>query len=164
MKKPRLYIASGMVFRISPDPAAESVLEMAERIGWEVLDPRKLTDMEPLRKAQAMPFGQEQRDAWAKVNALIYKNNIAAIRSCDMILAMLNGMEPDSGTSFEVGFADSAGKKIEIYRDDFRDAGDNSGASVNLMLQCAAEKSSGKISRTISEIEERLKTRLAECL
>ena len=163
MKKPKIYIASAMVFRISKDPEYEAVIETARRIGWEVLDPRVLTDMSLIKEAEALPFGQVQRDAWKKANSVIFSNNIAAIASCDMLLAILNGMEPDSGTSFEIGFASHAGKAIDIFRDDFRDAGDNSGCSVNLMLQCAAEKSGGKVSRSADEIEARLRTRFAEC-
>ncbi len=47
---------------------------------------------------------------------LIYEANVALIRSCDAVLANLqpfrNGLEPDSGTAFEVGYAAALNKPV----------------------------------------------------
>ena len=48
----------------------------------------------------------------------IYFQNVAMIRAADAVLANLNafrGAEPDSGTSFEVGFAIALGKPVVGY-------------------------------------------------
>lgn len=48
----------------------------------------------------------------------IYFQNIALIRAADVVIANLNafrGAEPDSGTSFEVGFAIALGKRVIAY-------------------------------------------------
>lgn len=48
----------------------------------------------------------------------IYAHNIAMIRSADVVLANLNpfrGAEPDSGTSFEVGYALALSKPVYGY-------------------------------------------------
>lgn len=48
----------------------------------------------------------------------IYFQNIAMIRAADVVLANLNafrGAEPDSGTSFELGFAVALGKRVIGY-------------------------------------------------
>lgn len=48
----------------------------------------------------------------------IYFQNIAMIRAADVVLANLNafrGAEPDSGTSFEIGFAVALGKRVIGY-------------------------------------------------
>jgi len=48
----------------------------------------------------------------------IYFQNITMIRAADLVLANLNafrGAEPDSGTSFEVGFAAALGKRVIGY-------------------------------------------------
>ncbi|WP_213880176.1 nucleoside 2-deoxyribosyltransferase [Pseudomonas sp. dw_358] len=48
----------------------------------------------------------------------IYADNVQMIRRCDAVLANLNsfrGMEPDSGTAFEVGMAVALGKPVWAY-------------------------------------------------
>lgn len=53
----------------------------------------------------------------------IFDGNIKMIQDCDIVLANLNpfrGSEPDSGTSWEVGYAFALGKKVIGYIDDTR--------------------------------------------
>ncbi len=53
----------------------------------------------------------------------IFRANIGLIRSCDIIAANVNefrGMEPDSGTAFEIGFACALGKSVYCYSHDMR--------------------------------------------
>jgi nucleoside 2-deoxyribosyltransferase len=45
------------------------------------------------------------------------------IRSCDLILAVLDGTELDSGTVSEIGFTAGLGKRRYGLRTDFRDCG-----------------------------------------
>jgi len=50
--------------------------------------------------------------------------NIKLIKSCDIVIANLSpfrGPEPDSGTVWEVGFAQALGKKVVGYCNDGRD-------------------------------------------
>ena len=50
--------------------------------------------------------------------------NIKLIESADIVMANLNpfrGMEPDSGTVFEVGFATARGKEVYCYAADCRE-------------------------------------------
>jgi len=52
---------------------------------------------------------------------IICQQNLQMVRSCDAVLANLNsfrGLEPDSGTAFEVGFAIALGKPVWAYLDD----------------------------------------------
>lgn len=51
----------------------------------------------------------------------IYQANVELIKEADFIVANLNpfrGLEPDSGTSFEVGYAIALGKSVWGYIDD----------------------------------------------
>ena len=51
----------------------------------------------------------------------IQEANIALIHKCDILIANLNpfrGLEPDSGTVFEVGYAIALGKEVYAYADD----------------------------------------------
>lgn len=53
----------------------------------------------------------------------IYEANIELIRQADAVVANLNnfrGLEPDSGTAFEVGFAIALGKPVWGYLEDHR--------------------------------------------
>ncbi len=53
----------------------------------------------------------------------IREANIALIEECDVVLANLNpfrGLEPDSGTVYEVGYAMALGKRVIGYADDRR--------------------------------------------
>ena len=48
----------------------------------------------------------------------IYRDNVARIEACDAVLANLDffrGLEPDSGTCFEVGYAVARGKVVIGY-------------------------------------------------
>lgn len=54
----------------------------------------------------------------------IREANIKLIKSCDIVIANLSpfrGPEPDSGTVWEVGFAQALGKKVVGYCSDKRD-------------------------------------------
>lgn len=53
----------------------------------------------------------------------IFHANIMLIRQCDVMAANMNvfrGMEPDSGTAFELGVGYALGKKLYCYTDDIR--------------------------------------------
>lgn len=51
----------------------------------------------------------------------IFMSNTSMIRKCDIVAANMNrfrGFEPDSGTSFELGYAYALGKEIYCYMND----------------------------------------------
>lgn len=53
----------------------------------------------------------------------IREANIKLIEECDIVMANLNpfrGLEPDSGTVYEVGYAAALGKKVYAYASDLR--------------------------------------------
>jgi nucleoside 2-deoxyribosyltransferase len=64
----------------------------------------------------------------------LFTSNVAAIDQSSVVLAVLDGADPDSGTSWECGYAYKAGKLVIGVRTDFRGGGDDPGTSVNLML------------------------------
>ena len=57
--------------------------------------------------------------------------------SADIVVAMLDGADSDSGTAFELGYALARGKKIIGVRTDFRQSQDR---GVNLMLSHACAR------------------------
>jgi nucleoside 2-deoxyribosyltransferase len=72
----------------------------------------------------------------------IFRVDVDGVRSADAIVAVLDGADPDSGTSFECGLAFALGLPIVLVRTDFRAGGDalpgQKLATVNLMLAQAA--------------------------
>ncbi len=73
------------------------------------------------------------------------------IRSCDVVLGVLDGPELDSGTVSEVGFAAGLGKKCYGLRTDFRNSGDFDGIPINLQALYWIESSGGKLFRRIRD-------------
>jgi len=58
---------------------------------------------------------------------------ISNVEKCDVVVANLNGPDPDSGTCFESGYGCAKGKRVIAFRDDWRKA-DDLDAPVNAML------------------------------
>jgi len=86
---------------------------------------------------------QSEVQAIATLDAdLIFGIDVDGVRSADAVVAILDGADPDSGTSFECGLAFALGIPIVIARTDFRAGGDalprQKLATVNLMLAQAA--------------------------
>jgi nucleoside 2-deoxyribosyltransferase len=63
----------------------------------------------------------------------IFSNNLNALKAADILLAIIDGADADSGTAWEMGYASSLGKTVIGLRTDFRRSGDHE--KVNLMLE-----------------------------
>ena len=116
------------------------------------VDPWALTDQRRLDAVAAMPDGPQRRDAWRRLNAEIARTNHAAIDRCDALFAVLDGVDVDSGTAAEIGYAFARGKPIIGYRGDVRLAADNEGAVVNLQVEYFIRQSGGCIVRSLAEL------------
>jgi len=72
----------------------------------------------------------------------VFQVDIDGVRSSDAVVAILDGADPDSGTSFECGLAFALGLPIVVVRTDFRAGGDalpgQKLSTINLMLSQAA--------------------------
>ncbi len=73
----------------------------------------------------------------------IFELDVNGVKSAQAVVAVLDGADPDSGTSFECGLAFALGIPIVIVRTDFRAGGDalpgQKLGTINLMLSQAAE-------------------------
>ena len=76
----------------------------------------------------------ENRDS--NEHETIFSRNIQAICDADIILALIEGADADSGTSWEMGYARGIGKPVVGFRTDFRMVGRHE--HVNLMLEQSA--------------------------
>jgi nucleoside 2-deoxyribosyltransferase len=85
----------------------------------------------------------------------IYRHNVRMLRECSAVLANLNvfrGLEPDSGTVFEVGMAVALGKPVWAYLEDF-------GLPRNLMLACSWAGWSATAEQAIADLGDYLHAR-----
>ena len=94
-----------------------------------------------------------------QVNQVIGRKNADLICQSDVLVAVLDGSDVDSGTASEIGFAFGLGKTIIGLRTDFRLAADNLGSTVNLQVEYFIEESSGeRICRSLEELDESLRS------
>ena len=68
----------------------------------------------------------------------IFLNDVAGIDWCDVVVANMDGPDPDSGTCWECGYAYKK-KRTILYRTDFRKAGDEGMSPFNLMMSQSAD-------------------------
>jgi len=155
---PRIYIASPFGFSEAGRAFLYNELEpLIRRAGFTPVDPWKLTPPEKIREAQALPYGAEKRERWRIVNKIIGENNARAIRDAHGLFAALDGVDVDSGTAAEIGFAAALGKPILGYRGDFRLSADNEGALVNLQVEYFVRLNGGRIVTQKDQIVQALK-------
>ncbi len=69
-------------------------------------------------------------------HAAIFAQHIQALQDADIVVAVIDGADADSGTSWEMGYAYALGKRVVALRTDFRIAGHHE--RVNLMLEESA--------------------------
>jgi nucleoside 2-deoxyribosyltransferase len=89
-------------------------------------------------------------------NRSIAIHNEKLLRDSDMVLAILDGPDVDSGVASEIGLAYALKKRIIGYRSDLRLSGENLGAVVNLQLEYFIHGSGGKIIRNLEELKQEL--------
>jgi nucleoside 2-deoxyribosyltransferase len=77
--------------------------------------------------------------------------NVEAIRSCELLVAVLEGQEPDSGTVAELGYAAGLGLSCYGLRSDQRQAGEP-GVMLNLQVETFVVDSGGVIAATLQEL------------
>ena len=114
-----------------------------------------------IKTVVAMDYGAAKRDAWRKLNPRIGAKNRALIDACDMVFAVLDGTDVDSGTAAEIAYAYAKGRPILGYRGDFRLSADNDGSIVNLQVEYFIRASGGDIITTIAALAPAL-ARIAE--
>ena len=87
----------------------------------------------------------------------IFEQDLKELKSADMVIAVLDGPDVDSGTAFEIGVASALGKYIIGIKTDFRAMAYLGRANpleseMNLMLRCSINK----LCRNLKELEEEL--------
>jgi nucleoside 2-deoxyribosyltransferase len=149
----RIYLASPLGFSEAGRHFYDRVLVPFVRgLGFEVLDPWALADAGRIAAVRAMPDGPARREAWRALNREIGETNRAAIDRAHGVVAVLDGVDVDSGTAAEVGYAFARGKLVVGYRGDFRLSADNEGGTVNLQVEYFIRRSGGTIVTRYEEL------------
>jgi nucleoside 2-deoxyribosyltransferase len=157
--KMRVYLASPLGFSEAGRHFYDDVLVPAVKgLGFEVLDPWRLTDARRIRRVQGLPYGPAKRSAWRRLNMQMGAINQAAIDRAQIVVAVLDGVDVDSGTAAEIGYAFARGKLVFGYRGDFRLSADNEGGVVNLQVEYFIRRSGGVIVERYQELEARLRS------
>lgn len=84
-----------------------------------------------------LPQAEEPRELTAQAIFEMDRNGIDQSR---VVVAIMDGPDPDSGTCWECGYAYGRGKPVIAVRTDFRSCSDGDFAPYNLMLSESASK------------------------
>lgn len=78
-------------------------------------------------------FGDDSSFRNGLMNGEIFEKNVAALREAELVVAVVDGADADSGTAWEIGYAYACGIPVIALRTDFRSVGADE--KVNLMLE-----------------------------
>ena len=151
-RKLRVYLAGPLGFSEFGRTAQEGLAQELARLGYEVIDPFKLTSKEEIDRIAGLASLDAQRDAWRVLNLQIGETNRKAIDDADALVAVLDSVDVDSGTAAEIGYAYACEKHIVGYRGDFRLSADNVGSIVNLQVEYFIRASGGSIVTALAAI------------
>ena len=112
----KFYLA-GPLFSMGEISTCLKVKEKLLNAGIDVLWPGDL-----------LPPGDHSKD-------VIFRSCLDGLKSCDGIVAILDGTQVDDGTSWEIGFGYSRRYTIFGLRTDFRNAGDTKNSMMNAMIE-----------------------------
>jgi nucleoside 2-deoxyribosyltransferase len=139
MPSRRCYIASPLGFTEAGRDYYNRVYLPALAAVVEPVDPWTLDTVTP-------PGASERERALA-----IGRVNAEAIRSCELLVANLDGQEPDSGTVAELGYGAALGLRCFGLRSDLRQSGEP-GVAVNLQVETFVVDSGGAMVATLQEL------------
>lgn len=156
--KIKIYLAGPLGFsQAGREFHNSSIIPIIKKLGYSYYDPWTTKLDKKIHKVSSMDYGKRKRNEWYKLNIEIGKLNTSEIDSSDILLAVLDGTDVDSGTAAEIGYAYGKGKKIIGYRGDFRLSADNEGSTVNLQVEYFIRSSGGTIVKTIKQLNTELK-------
>jgi nucleoside 2-deoxyribosyltransferase len=154
-----VYVASPLGFADSTRLFMERELIPAiKEAGVEPINPWE-TDPKVqaiIDKAMVIKDLDLRRAAWAEAVRLLGKSNAEKIHKADGVVAVLDGVDVDSGTAAEIGYAAALGKWIIGYRGDSRRTGEDLGAEVNLQVEYFITMPDGVIVHTLAELKAAL--------
>lgn len=150
----KVYLASPLGFSPENDYYRNKVKQRLTQLNCTVFDPWEQEEAgRRIKDALQKRDSAERAGAIKEAASFTGRVNADGIRAANLLLAVLDGTEPDSGTVAEVGFAAGIGKRCFGLRTDIRDCGDLPGLALNLQLLHFIEYSGGRLFRSIEEIK-----------
>ena len=105
-----------------------------------------------LRDAGHEVFLPQDQELNAYDSAKIFRNDVDHVDWSTVVVGIMDGSDPDSGTAWEIGYAYAKGTPIILLRTDFREWGGRTGdAPYNLML---TESATEHIELAIPTVDE----------
>ena len=142
--RPRCYVASPLGFTEAGRDWYARVYLPALAAVVEPVDPWALTSASEV--ARAVQAGRE-----AELYREIGVRNSAALRTCTLLVALLDGQELDSGTAAELGYGTALGLRCFGLRTDLRQIGEP-GVPVNLQVDAFVQESGGTIASSLEQL------------
>ncbi len=152
----KIFLASPLGFAESTRAFIGQMVSKLQNRGYEAIDPWSSSrDLEAeLQRLESIDDYTLREHEYHRISMKIAERNARMLRSCEGMLAVLDGVDVDSGTASEIGYAYGlGGKVINGYRGDFRQSGENNGVLVNLQVQYWIEHSGGIIITSLDEID-----------
>lgn len=152
-KKTKVYLASPLGFSRENTPYRDRIKDRLRALGCEIFDPWEQQEVaKRIEAALSVEEGPHRAAAIKAAASFTGGVNAQGLKESDIVLAVLDGTEPDSGTVAEVGYGAGIGKRCFGLRTDFRDCGDFPGVPLNLQVIYFIEESGGRLFRSIEEI------------
>jgi predicted anti-sigma-YlaC factor YlaD len=148
---PRCYVASPLGFTAAGRHWYSDVYLPALAPVVTPVDPWSLTTPEEI---DAATRDGRRRALWLELGG----RNAAAIRSCELLVALLDGQEIDSGTAAELGYAAALGLRCYGLRTDLRRHGEPE-MHVNLQVEQFVVASGGAIVTSVDDLLAALTSR-----
>ena len=162
-RKAIVYVASPLGFAESTRCFMnKTLLPLIEATGVEVENPWDNTPQmnEQLREEKKIMDLKRRRAAWTGVVQSFGGSNAGEIAKADGIVAVLDGVDVDSGTAAEVGYATGLGKWVIGYRGDFRRTGEDETSEVNLQVEYFIAKNGGVVVHTLDDLKSAIEQRV----
>lgn len=160
MNKKTLYLASPYGFTSSGMEFMKNKLVPTLKQDFKIMNPWDAlsTNQKNIKKIFTLDDPIKKFDEIKKLNNSIAKQNLKLLDDSDMVLAVLDGSDVDSGVASEIGYAYAKGKRIVGYRSDFRLTGDNIGTTVNIQVEFFINRSGGIITSDLKNLFKFLQT------
>jgi len=127
--KPKVYWA-GPLFSDAEREWNEKQVSRLEALGYEVYLPQRDTEQQ------------------ATANDIYLQDKIG-VDCSDIVVAVCDGADMDSGTAWECGYAKGKDKKVFTLRTDFRKLGEKPGEQINLMISQSADQNCVSLEQVI---------------
>jgi len=159
-----IYLANPLGFSVHFEKSSlESLVKLLEGIKVEGASVKVLEPFAENAKCNPPPMidkkhsYEEHESSWQEFNDKVYRtNNYDLMQNSQLMVAILNGADVDSGVACEIGKFCKKGPIIG-YRDDFRLGENIASRGINLEITGSIKESDGCIVGNLADLEKTVK-------